>query len=162
MAPLPRPTCAVCGAPLPGPLDAIGASARCPKCDTALGPSSEIDEKRPRARPQGDQPGPNQTGSDTWRLPRRPADPSETPQSWPPASDDTLHVPAADDPAQTRARSGETGQTLDFDPTKEIRDAGAEPEYTQLPAGRTHVGRFRVVHVLGRGGFGTVYRAYDP
>jgi len=162
MAPLPRPTCAVCGAPLPGPLDAIGASARCPKCDTALGPSSEIDEKRPRARPQGDQAGSNQTGSDTWRLPRRPADPSETPQSWPPASDDTLHVPAADDPAQTRARPAEAGQTLDFDPTKEIRDGGAEPDYTQLPAGRTHVGRFRVVHVLGRGGFGTVYRAYDP
>src|SRR5262245_35386048 len=122
MAPLPRPTCAVCGAPLPGPVDAIGSSARCPKCDTALGPSSEIDEKKPRPRPQ---PCNDDTlGEKTGPLPR-PADPNETAQSWPPASDDTLHVPAPDGADGTIINPADSGRTLDFDPAITGRDPAA-------------------------------------
>ncbi|MCI0377502.1 MAG: serine/threonine protein kinase, partial [Gemmataceae bacterium] len=162
MAALPRLTCAVCGAPLTGPVDGLGSSARCPSCDTAIGPGSEVEEQGRQSLRFSDQ-----VESKTRPLSPRPLDRHDTAAAQPLASGDSdrqnqlsQHTDDAD--ARGAANTTDASQTVDFTPCKGQNDAGAGPADELALPGQNRFGRFQVLSVLGRGGFGTVYRAYDP
>src|ERR1043166_1430347 len=145
------PFCPVCGKALPAE-----PGSRCPGCETAFEPPQPVE----RADSTIEQPG---------SLPEHSNGRSTV---WPPRSDETVDRPeatpssAADTadyaPSEIGFSSADAEGTVDLWATEDGRARSSGGRRPAPASSGAKIGRFHIVAVLGKGSFGTVYKALDP